>query len=332
MHRGLTALRSALLVFLIGAGIPLTTGGVAAGSVNPPGQISVTPQTLVEGTAGNNITFTYISTAHRMVDGTVTVRVPRGWTLPTVEPLGTAGSVQTNNGKVTAAKRLVTVKHVELCKSACPLTLSYSDVSVPAATGTATFSTEVAKENQPLEPLEPAPTIGIVTATPCNEPSTTPGPPSLTVTPSECLSGGTVVSVTGAGFDSKSLGLILQCNDDQSQPTVHLPAPIDESVPVSCTAPKLENAVTTSAEGTLSASWTVIAGTTGPSCGQPGDLASTCPVDSLGNNASEDAADYPCPPTPAQVEAGVSCTISFGDEGGEQQVVHISFQASAAPS
>jgi hypothetical protein len=331
VHRGLTALRSASLVVLIGAGIPLAADSVASGSVNPPGQISVAPQTVVEGTAGNNITFTYIST-RELVDGTVTVRVPRSWTRPNVEPLGTPGSVQTNHGKVSTSKRLITVKHVGLCESTCPLTLSYSDVAVPAETGTATFPTEVAKENQSLKPIEPGPTIGIIAATPCNEPLTTPGPPSLTVAPGECLSGGTAVSVTGSGFDSKTLGLIEECNDDANQPTVLLPAPIDQSVPVSCTGVKVENAIVVSAEGTFSASWTVIAGTTGPPCGQSGDVSSTCPADSLGNNASQDAANYPCPPTPAQVAAGVSCTISFGDEGGKQQVVAISFEAAAAPS
>jgi hypothetical protein len=233
VHRGLTALRSASLVVLIGAGIPLAADSVASGSVNPPGQISVAPQTVVEGTAGNNITFTYIST-RELVDGTVTVRVPRGWTRPNVDPLGTPGSVQTNHGKVSTSKRLITVKHVGLCESTCPLTLSYSDVAVPAETGTATFPTEVAKENQSLKPIEPGPTIGIIAATPCNEPLTTPGPPSLTVAPGECLSGGTAVSVTGSGFDSKTLGLIEECNDDANQPTVLLPAPIDQSVPVSC--------------------------------------------------------------------------------------------------
>ena len=66
MHRGLTALRSALLVLLIGAALPLAVGSVAAGSVNPPGQISVTPQSIVEGTTGNKIgLFTYISTVHQ---------------------------------------------------------------------------------------------------------------------------------------------------------------------------------------------------------------------------------------------------------------------------
>jgi hypothetical protein len=334
MHRGLIALRSALLVLVVGAGIPLAAESAAAGSANPPGQISVTPGTIVEGTAGNNVTFSYVPTTHRLVDGTLTIRVPRGWTLPNVEPGGTPGSVQTNqtnNGKVVIAKRLITVKHVDLCRS-CSLALSYSDVSVPATTGTATFSTEVAQQNQPLEALEPAPTIGVVTATPCTEPSTTPGPPSLTVTPGECLSGGTAVSVSGAGFDPKSIGIVEQCNNDPDQPIVLLPAPVNEAAPVSCTGVAIANAVTVSAEGTLAASWKVIAGTTGPPCGRSGDLTSTCPTDSMGNNAFEDAANYPCPPTPAQVEAGVSCTISFGDNGGKQQSVDISFQAAAAPS
>lgn len=336
MHRSFTALRGAFLVLFVGAAIPLAVGGTAAGgaaagSVNPPGQISVTPQTIVEGTAGNTLTFSYVSTTHRLLDGTLSLRVPKGWTLPNTEPLGTPGSVEVSNGAVVVAKRLVTVKHVDLCKSTCPLTLTYSDVSVPATTGTAIFSVEVARDGKPLEPLLPAPNIAITEVTPCNEPVTTAGPPSLTATPGNCLNGGSVVSLTGTGFDPKSVGFILQCNNALHQPTVALPAPLNETIPVSCSGVKLANAVATTGGGTLSASWTVLAGTTGPPCGV-GDLAATCPVDSLGNNASQDAASYPCPPTAAQEAAGASCTISFGDEAGKVQSVDISFQAAPASS
>jgi hypothetical protein len=38
-----------------------------------------------------------------------------------------------------------------------------------------------------------------------------------------------------------------------------------------------------------------------------------------------DAVKYPCPPTPAQVAAGATCTLSFGDESGDQVSVNIGF-------
>ena len=64
------------------------------------------------------------------------------------------------------------------------------------------------------------------TTVPCNaQPTTVAGPPSMTVTPGTCLNGGTVVTVTGSGFDPGASGTILQCNSDTGQPTVALPAP-----------------------------------------------------------------------------------------------------------
>ena len=38
-----------------------------------------------------------------------------------------------------------------------------------------------------------------------------------------------------------------------------------------------------------------------------------------------DAPKYPCPPTAAQITAGDSCVLAFGDAGGKQQTVNISF-------
>jgi hypothetical protein len=38
-----------------------------------------------------------------------------------------------------------------------------------------------------------------------------------------------------------------------------------------------------------------------------------------------DAVKFPCPPTPAQVAAGASCNLNFGDASGDQVSVDISF-------
>ncbi len=172
------------------------------------------------------------------------------------------------------------------------------------------------------------------TTVPCNAKSTTStGPPSLTANPGTCLNGGTVVTLTGSGFDDTSPGTVLECNNDASQPTVALPSPVSENVPVSCSSINLSKLVTTSATGTLSTTFTVIAGTTGPSCGAAGDAIATCPsTDSTGGSPAADAAKYPCPPTTAQIAAGASCTLSFGDLGGKQGTVAISFVPAPTPA
>lgn len=326
MHRGFKALRCAFLVLLIGAGVPLAAGAAASGAVKPPGQISVTPQDVVEGSTGNTLTFSYAPGAHRLPDGTVSVKVPKGWTLPVTNAPGSPGNVYVSAGTVSVSKRLITVTNVTLCKSSCSLTLIYSDASASATPGIDRFPTKVANAGEPLKPLTPTPGVAVGETAPCTpQPVTMLGPPSLTATPGTCLSGGTVIALTGTGFAPTSLGEILQCNDDPSQPTVFLSGPINEAFPVSCTGVSISHAVETHADGSLATTWTAISGTTGPPCGEPGDLAATCPSDSSGGNTPADAADYPCPPTPAQLAIGVSCTLSFGSGSPKMQTVDISF-------
>jgi hypothetical protein len=170
------------------------------------------------------------------------------------------------------------------------------------------------------------------TTVPCNPaPTSSGGSPSLTANPGTCLNGGTPIAVTGSGYDPNSIGILLQCNNDPSQPSVALPAPVSQTVPVSCTGIAIANAIPTKT-GSFSATWNTIAGTTGPPCGKAGDLAATCPADTSGGDAATDAAAYPCPPTPAQLAAGVSCTLAFGDEAGKTATVPISFVPAPTPT
>ncbi len=151
---------------------------------------------------------------------------------------------------------------------------------------------------------------------------------TLTVTPNSGLQpqGSTVVSVSGSGFTPSSLGSILECNDDTSQPTVTISVlGNSETLPVSCTGITAGGLHSTSATGTLSAvSYTVVTGTTGPPCGSA-TLAACPSADSSGGNPSTDAAQYPCPPTTAQQAAGDSCVIAYGDEAHDQATATISF-------
>jgi hypothetical protein len=170
------------------------------------------------------------------------------------------------------------------------------------------------------------------TTVPCTPaPTSSGGSPLLNADPGTCLNGGTPIAVTGSGYDANSIGILLECNNDPSQPSVALPAPVSQTVPVSCTGIAIANAIPTKT-GSFSATWNTIAGTTGPPCGQTGDLAKTCPADTSGGDAATDAAAYPCPPTAAQLAAGVSCTLAFGDEGGKTATVPISFVPAPTPT
>jgi hypothetical protein len=326
MFRRSAAIRSAFLVVLVGAGIQLAAESTASASPSPPGQISVTPATVVPGSTANSLTFVYAPGDKRLSDGTVSVKIPKGWTPPRRKVPETPGDVEVSSGNLAVSNRVVTVSDLTLCKT-CWLTLIYSDVTAPATPGSASFLTKAARTGEPLEPLTPEPTVLVGSSSLCNPTFMTSsgGPPTLMADPGTCLSGGTPIAVTGLGYDASSLGILLQCNNAPDQPTVSLPAPISETVPVSCTGIALANAITTSSTGGFSTTWGAIDGVNGPPCGKSGDLAATCPLDSSGADAATDAAIYPCPPTAAELAAGDSCTLSFGDQKGKTATVPISF-------
>ena len=154
--------------------------------------------------------------------------------------------------------------------------------------------------------------------------------PTMTVTPDSGLSGGSVVNVSGSGFSKSSIGNLLECNSDPGQPTVALGSPINSTVPVSCTAPSYSMLVSTSSAGAISTTYTVVQGTTGPPAGPP--PPPSCPAtDSAGNSPSADAADYPCPPTPAQEAAGDTCQLTYGDQAGDSASAAIYFVGQTPP-
>jgi hypothetical protein len=332
MHRILVAFRGAFLVLLIGAGLQLAIGSAPSGAANPPGHISVSPGTIVAGTTGNTLNFSYAPGGQGLTNGTLSVKVPKGWTQPQKNAAGVPGDVAVNAGKVVISNRLITVRHLTLCRSTCMLTLSYSDVTAPATPGTATFPTRAAKSGEPLELLASAPSVVISESTGCDGlPSTASnGSATMTITPGTCLNDGSVVTLTASGFDPSSIGIVEQCNSDPNQPLVTMNIlGSQETLPVSCSPFALSRAVSTTSTGTFpaGATFTVAAGTVGPPCGAPGDLAATCPSDSAGGNPVSDAANYPCPPSAAEVAAGVGpCTIAFGDQAGTTVTAPILFE------
>ncbi len=154
---------------------------------------------------------------------------------------------------------------------------------------------------------------------------------TITVTPSTGLTNGQSVTISGSGFAHTSIGNILECNSDANQPNVMVGGVVNSSIPVSCNAPSLSKLVTTTATGSVSGTFAVIQGTVGPPCG-PAPAAATCPAtDSAGKSPTADAALYPCPPTAAQIAAGDTCQLTYGDEANDSGTGNITFAGTPAP-
>jgi hypothetical protein len=136
---------------------------------------------------------------------------------------------------------------------------------------------------------------------------------TISVNPSTGLVAGQKVGVTASGLKHSSVGSIEECSDvpDPSiQPDVSL---YGNATPVSCTAPVV---LSTSATGTISSTFTIVGGVTGPP---------TTGTDTNHVSAATDATLFPCPPTAAQIAAGYSCQIIYGDIGGDEPSENISF-------
>ena len=144
-----------------------------------------------------------------------------------------------------------------------------------------------------------------------------PGTPALSVAPNTGLTNGQSVLVTATSSWPGEYASLVECNNALNEPTVFLGGVVDAAVGVGCTGVGYAQIVQTGANESLSVHDTVTTGTIGPPCG-PSYFVSVCPpTDSAGNNPAADAALYPCPPTPAQQAAGVTCSLQFGDETGD---------------
>ena len=137
------------------------------------------------------------------------------------------------------------------------------------------------------------------------------------------------MTVTGWGLNPSDLGSLEECNTANDQPTAWNTT-AGQAIPVGCTDP-LDNLFSTSASGGInppevfdgSASLTpggILIGTVGPPFtvgrddGTPpaGTPPADLPTDTEAQ-AEVDTAQFPCPPTAAQVSAGVTCAIVIWD-------------------
>lgn len=157
--------------------------------------------------------------------------------------------------------------------------------------------------------------------------------PTIGVTPSTALTNGQVIVVAGSGLTTSTYGYLLECNDAPSEPTVNLGAPFDVTLPVGCSPPSLKHLVVTGPSGDLAATFGVLEGRKfGPPCGPYANVSGCSGLDSAKKKPGADAQNYPCPPSPAQETAGVTCSIVFIDSSGDRASTQIAFQGGGPPA
>jgi hypothetical protein len=128
-------------------------------------------------------------------------------------------------------------------------------------------------------------------------------PPAGTVTQAAtCVLGGETVQVAASGLSVGNGGLatVIECNSAAGQPTIPYAG---HAIPVSCTAITKTTLINLTSNSLPAQSFTIVQGVTGPPA---------VGTDSAGHSATTDAANYPCPPTAAQVAAGATCAIAVG--------------------
>ncbi len=156
--------------------------------------------------------------------------------------------------------------------------------------------------------------------------------PTISAHPSAGLTGGKKVTVTGSRLAANAKGYVLECNEAPGEPTVYIGPPFDESLPIGCSAPSLRRITSTTPYGTLSMITIVHEGRKlGPPCGVFPVIAGCGHVDSVGKRPHKDAQNYPCPPSPDQQVAGVTCALVFIDTGHDKVSVPISFLGAPTP-
>jgi hypothetical protein len=146
------------------------------------------------------------------------------------------------------------------------------------------------------------------------------------------LSQGQIVLLSGTGLADSAPGYVVECNDAPKEPTVLIGSPFNQAMSVGCSAPSLKHLVFTTASGSLSATFSVIEGRKmGPPCGIHPVIAGCPHVDSANKKPRADAQNYPCPPTPAQLAAGVTCSLVFFDTAQERVSAPIAFLGGGPP-
>ncbi|HTZ08007.1 MAG TPA: hypothetical protein VMB72_02980 [Acidimicrobiales bacterium] len=144
------------------------------------------------------------------------------------------------------------------------------------------------------------------------------------------VSSGDVITVAAGGLTPSVQASIVECSSVATQPVI---APY----PVSCSALSPVTVPSSGPQsGEISGTFTVASGVLGPpetgdtpSCqstsGWPTTALLSIPDCATSGDATTDAAQYPCPPTSAQVASGIQCGLLLGDVAGDQASAEILF-------
>ena len=120
-----------------------TSPTVAVVAADGTGTMTVSPTTVIPGSTGNFITFTYTAAAGGVTNGEITVVVPAGWTPPSVTGSDPSGT-QSTCGTVGVAGQMIDITAVNVAGGAtCDIRYGLSGfnagVTAQAAAGTAVF-------------------------------------------------------------------------------------------------------------------------------------------------------------------------------------------------
>ncbi|MHB8643094.1 MAG: OmpL47-type beta-barrel domain-containing protein [Gaiellaceae bacterium] len=118
----------------IAASPSVTVTNAADGS----GTIGADTASVLAGSSGNTINFTYTAATGGMSSGAVELTIPTGWTAPTTS--AGAGQVTSNAGSVSISGQVVTVSGVTLAAGAT-MTITYANATATSVTGSQTWST-----------------------------------------------------------------------------------------------------------------------------------------------------------------------------------------------
>jgi hypothetical protein len=147
------------------------------------GTMEVSPTTVPTAAVGVALKFTYTATDQGLDPGYIALTVPPGWTAPSATGEGAimvacvppAGKCNADHAPVTFDGQVVTVNRIFLPLGQS-LTITYSDATVPAAPGPATFSTaENPTADAPLNSVIPSPVVTVTCADGTGTETVSPG-------------------------------------------------------------------------------------------------------------------------------------------------------------
>ena len=133
------------------------------------------------------------------------------------------------------------------------------------------------------------------------------------------LTKGEPLTATGTGFADTATGTLVECNMVSGEPTMTVTG-FTNPIPVGCSK-AVPSGGTTNKGVLYTTNFTALTGVIGPPAQG---------TDSAGNNATTDAANYPCPPYDGQT--GATCEIGWIDNKGDAVFDTVTFSPSTTPT